>query len=75
MAGFTSVLPALAQGASIRRDEWEPIIRMFVLSETLMCQCGAARPWRYSLSWDEIVATDWQLIKNVSAAQPAFALQ
>jgi len=51
----------LTQGRSVRRSDWEPIIRMFVLEDTLVCQCGKSTPWRYSLGWDDIAADDWQL--------------
>jgi hypothetical protein len=71
MAQFDVVLSALVQGESVRRDEWEPIIRMFVSSDTLMCQCGDSKPWQYTLSWDEITALDWQLIKAASSGRPA----
>jgi hypothetical protein len=70
MAQFDVVLSALVQGQSVRRDEWEPIIRMFVLRDTLMCQCGDSKPWQYALSWDEITALDWQLIKATSSGRP-----
>jgi len=36
---------------------------MFVQSDSLMYQYGSAKPWRCALSWDEIAATDWQLLK------------
>jgi len=61
MAQFQAILPALNQGHSVRRDEWEPVIRMFVLKDLLMCQCGSAKPWNHTLGWEEITATDWQL--------------
>jgi hypothetical protein len=69
MAQFDKILPALIRGESVRREQWEPVIRMFVSSDSLMCQCGAARPWRYSLSWDEIAASDWRLILDESETQ------
>jgi hypothetical protein len=61
MAVFGHVLLALAEGKSIRRNEWEPATKLFVLSECLVCQRGEADIWRYDLSWDEIAANDWQL--------------
>jgi hypothetical protein len=69
MAQFDTILPALIRGDSVRREEWEPVIRMFVSSDSLMCQCGGSKPWRYSLSWDEIAATDWRLILDESNTQ------
>jgi hypothetical protein len=64
MAHFAKVVRALTHGHSIRRDEWEPTIRMFVAGNTLMCQSGHSKPWRCALTWEEIAATDWQLIKT-----------
>lgn len=63
MAQFAAVLPMLIEGESVRRAEWEPIVRMFVLHDHLMCQCGNANPWHHSLTWGEITALDWQLIQ------------
>jgi len=40
-----TVVAALNQGQSVRRDEWEPIIKMFVARDMLMCQCGNSKPW------------------------------
>jgi len=59
MANFETVMPLLTQGESVRRADWEPFIRMFVSREILMCQCGTSLPTRYTLSWDELSATDW----------------
>lgn len=71
MAQLHAVLSVLAEGESVRRDEWEPIVRMFVSSEMLMCQCGDAKPWQHALTWDEISATDWEPIRATPAAQKA----
>lgn len=62
MAQLEAVLPALRQGRSVRRDEWEPFVRMFVSSDSLMCQSGKASPWHHSLTWGELIASDWRLI-------------
>ena len=62
MAQLGTVVTALIQGRSVRREEWEPIIKMFVADDLLMCQCGNSKPWRHSLTWDDIAATDWKLI-------------
>jgi hypothetical protein len=67
MAQFGVVLPALAQGQSVRRDGWEPVIRMFVLSELLMCQCGNSKPWLHALTWEDITASDWRPIQATSS--------
>lgn len=67
MAEFQSILPELTQGLSARREQWEPIIRLFVSDDALMCQCGVGKPWRCALSWDEITATDWQLFQGATA--------
>jgi hypothetical protein len=64
MARLDAVLPALTQGRSVRRDEWEPVVRMFVLGDTLMCQSGNASPWHHSLTWGELIASDWRLIRT-----------
>jgi hypothetical protein len=64
MARLDAVLPALTQGRSVRRDEWEPFVRMFVLDDTLMCQIGNASPWHHSLTWGELIASDWRLIRT-----------
>jgi hypothetical protein len=66
MAQFHAVLQALNQGRSVRRDEWEPVIRMFVLRDLLMCQCGTSKPWNHSLGWEEITANDWQLAESTT---------
>jgi hypothetical protein len=57
-----TVVAALTQGQSVRRDEWEPIIKMFVARDMLMCQCGNSKPWQHSLTWDDIAAIDWKLV-------------
>jgi len=62
MAQIDVMLPALTQGRSVRRDGWEPVIRMFVSFDTLMCQCGDSKPWLHALGWDDITADDWQLV-------------
>lgn len=67
MAPFVTILPALTQGQSVRRTEWEPFVRMFVLHDQLMCQCGNANPWHHSLTWAEITALDWQPIQTASS--------
>jgi len=36
---------------------------MFVQNDSLMYQHGTVKPWRCALSWDEIAATDWRLVK------------
>jgi len=69
MAKFDKVVRALTQGHSVRRDKWEPIIRVFLSSDTLMCQRGSEKPWQCALSWDEIVATDWHLFKDESTTR------
>jgi hypothetical protein len=69
MAKLEHLLGALSEGRSARREEWESIIRMFVLGETLMCQCGTGRPWRLALNWDEITATDWQLVQDTTSIE------
>jgi hypothetical protein len=63
MAQIDIVLTALTEGYSVQRRDWEPIIRIFVVSETLMCQCGNSTPWRYCLGWDDFAANDWQLVE------------
>ena len=63
MAQFDLMLPALTQGKSVRRDEWEPEVRMFVADDILMCQYGNSSPWQHSLTWGEIAASDWQLFQ------------
>ena len=71
MAKFDKVITALTQGQSVRRDNWHPDVHMFVHNDSLMYQHGVVRPWRCALSWDEIAATDWQLLKIVSGARQA----
>jgi hypothetical protein len=66
MAQFDAVLPALMQGQSVRRGEWEPVVRIFVVDDILMCQCGDLSPWLHSLTWCEIIASDWQLVEVAS---------
>jgi hypothetical protein len=62
MAQFATILPELIQGQSVRRMEWEPFVRMFVLRDHLMCQCRNTNPWHHSLTWTEITASDWHPI-------------
>jgi hypothetical protein len=62
MAQFETVWPALNKGRRVRREEWESVIRMFVSMDMLMCQNGNSKPWHHALCWDEITATDWQLV-------------
>lgn len=69
MAKFDKVVAALTQGQSVRRENWHPDVRMFVYRDSLMYQNGVEKPWRCALSWDEIAATDWQLLKAASGAQ------
>jgi hypothetical protein len=68
MAHLDVVLPALGQGLSVQRAGWEPIIRMFVSSGMLMCQCGDSSPWPHAMGWDDIEASDWQLVQTVPSA-------
>ena len=74
MARFDVVLAALTLGQSVRRGEWEPIVRMFILKDLLMCQSGEGTPWVYFLSWDELTANDWELVEITSAAKQAAPL-
>jgi len=69
MAKFDKVIAALTQGQSVRRENWDPDVHMFIRSGSLMYQNGIEKPWRCALSWDEIAATDWQLIKAVFGAR------
>ena len=69
MAKFDKVIAALTQGQSVRRENWHPDVHMFVRNDSLMYQNGVERPWRCAISWDEIVATDWRLLKAASDAQ------
>jgi hypothetical protein len=71
MAKFDKVLTALTQGQSVRRENWQPEVHMFVHNDSLMYQHGDVRPWQCALSWDEIAAADWQLLKIVSGARQA----
>jgi len=71
MAKFDKVIAALTQGQSVRRENWDPDVHMFVRSNSLIYQNGVEKPWRCALSWDEIAAPDWQLIKAVSCARQA----
>ncbi len=66
MAQVNELLSVLVQGQSIQRSEWEPIIRMYLSSATLMCQCGDSKPWRHDLSWDDIEAKDWIVFEAAS---------
>lgn len=72
MSEFATILPALTQGQSVRRTEWEPLVRMFVLRDHLMCQCGNTNPWHHSLTWGEITALDWQLIQAASSDEQGY---
>jgi hypothetical protein len=63
MGEFAAMLPALVEGESVRRIEWEPFVRMFVSHDHLMCQCGSTIPWHHSLTWAEITASDWHPIQ------------
>jgi hypothetical protein len=72
MTDFATILPALTQGQSVRRTEWEPLVRMFVLRDHLMCQCGSTNPWHHSLTWGEITASDWQPIQAESSDEQEF---
>jgi hypothetical protein len=69
MAQIDAILHALSQGKSVRRDEWEPYVHMFVLNDILMCQYGDAKPWEHSLTWGEISALDWEPIRAMPAVQ------
>jgi len=69
MAKFDKVVAALTQGQSVRRENWHPDVHMFVYRDSLMYQQGVEKPWRCALSWDEIAATDWELLKAASGAQ------
>ena len=66
MAQIDGVLRGLIQGRSARRDDWEPVIRMFLRSDMLMCQCGESQPWIHALGWDDITASDWHLVEGPS---------
>jgi len=68
VAQFEEILSALVQGQSVRRDDWEETIRIFVIRDSLMCQYGVAAPWPCALSWSEMAATDWQLIADAAVA-------
>jgi hypothetical protein len=72
MAQFATILPGLIQGQSVRRTEWEPFVRMFVLRDHLMCQCGDGNPWFHSLTWGEVTALDWQLIHTESSDEQEY---
>ena len=71
MGQLDAVLHALSKGKSVRRDEWEPCVRMFVTNDILMCQCGNAKPWRHALTWGEISASDWESIRSAPATWSA----
>jgi hypothetical protein len=64
MAQLNLILPALDRGHSVRRAEWDSVIRMFLSSELLMCQCGNSKPWPHALGWDDLAADDWCVIYN-----------
>lgn len=67
MAQLGALLSALTEGRSVRRDEWEPVVRMFVDCDMLMCRSGDLDPWLHSLTWGEIIASDWQLVQPCAA--------
>jgi hypothetical protein len=69
MAQIDAILHALSQGKSVRREEWEPYVHMFVLNGILMCQFGDAKPWEHALTWGEISALDWEPIRIAPGAQ------
>jgi hypothetical protein len=69
MAQFSTILPLLTQGQSVRRTEWEPFVRMFVLRDHLMCQCRNTTPWHHFLTWGEVTASDWQPIQAESGVE------
>jgi hypothetical protein len=69
MAQFSTILPALTQGQSVRRTGWEPFVRMFVLRDHLMCQCRDTTPWHHALTWTEITASDWHPIQVESGVE------
>jgi len=68
MAQIDAVLHVLSQGKSVRREEWEPYVHMFVLNDILMCQFGDAKPWEHALTWGEISALDWEPVLTMPAA-------
>jgi hypothetical protein len=68
MAQLETVVTALNQGHCVRRENWEPVIRMFVDGDLLMCQCGNSKPWQHSLTWDDIAAKDWQIAGGAHTA-------
>jgi len=69
MAQIDAILHALSQGKSVRRDEWEPYARMFVLNGILMCQFGDAKPWEHAQTWGELSALDWEPVRTTPAVQ------
>jgi hypothetical protein len=69
MAKFDKVIAALTQGQNVRRENWDLDVYMFVRNGSLMYQNGVERPWRCAISWDEIAATDWKLIKVESGVR------
>jgi len=69
MAQINAVLHVLSQGKSVRREEWEPYVHMFVLNDILMCQFGDAKPWEHALTWGEISASDWEPMRTTPTVQ------
>lgn len=69
MAQIDAILHTLSQGKSVRREEWEPYVRMFVLNDILMCQYSDAKPWEHSLTWGEISALDWEPVRATPVVQ------
>ncbi len=59
---FVDVMKELKSGKKLRRSEtWEHTTVMYSDGEHLLVQRGNGEPYRYDLSWFEIVATDWSL--------------
>lgn len=69
MAYFDTVFAALKDGASVRRDAWEPETKMHASDDDLLCQRAGGQPYPYSLAWYEINATDWQVVAPTSSRQ------
>jgi len=69
MAQIDAVLHVLSQGKSVRREEWEPYVHMFVLNDILMCQYSDAKPWEHSLTWGELSALDWEPVGATPVVQ------
>ena len=64
MAKFERALSALTHGQCVRLPNWEPDTRMFVYDGMLVCQRGNCKPYIYDLCWEDIVASDWQLVER-----------